>query len=120
MLDLCRKLSMLSHFCCLLQSVYEQFDLGLHCLLIKPFNSQIMRVRTLSTKNEKLPSMQRVYNINSLHAGEFFVVCRYFSKLTFSKKSFRNTVRVSNGLNPDQASALLCMIWVRTVCKGYQ
>ena len=26
----------------------------------------------------------------------------FFSKLTFSKKSFRNTIRVSNGLDPDQ------------------
>ena len=32
-----------------------------------------------------------------------------FSKLTFSKHSFRNTIRVSKGL-----------IWVQTVCKGYQ
>ena len=82
---------MLSHFCCLLQSVYEQFDLGLHCLLIKPFNSQVMRVRTLSTKNEKLPSMQRVYNINSLHAGEFFIFCclQIFFKINFFKKIFQ-------------------------------
>ena len=26
----------------------------------------------------------------------------FFSKLTFLKKSFRNTIRVSNGLDPDQ------------------
>ena len=30
-----------------------------------------------------------------------FVVCGYFSKLTFSKISFRKTLRVSNGLDPD-------------------
>ena len=29
------------------------------------------------------------------------VVCRLFSKLTFSKNAFRNTIRVSNGLDPD-------------------
>ena len=36
--------------------------------------------------------------------GKFhaFVVYRLFSKLFFSKKSFRNTIRVSNGLDPDQ------------------
>ena len=28
----------------------------------------------------------------------------FFSKLTFSKNSFRNTIRVSNSLDPDQAS----------------
>ena len=26
----------------------------------------------------------------------------FFLKLTFSKNSFRNTIRVSNGLDPDQ------------------
>ena len=36
------------------------------------------------------------------HAGyfhAFVVVCCLFSKLTFSKNYFRNTIRVSNGLN---------------------
>ena len=33
----------------------------------------------------------------------FFVVCWFFSKSTFSKNSFRNTYRVSNRLDPDQA-----------------
>ena len=31
----------------------------------------------------------------------FFVVCWGFSKSTFSKNSFRNTIRVSNILDPD-------------------
>ena len=31
-----------------------------------------------------------------------FVVCWYFSKLIFSKTSSRNTIRVSNSLDPDQ------------------
>ena len=38
-----------------------------------------------------------------------------FSKSTFLKNSFRNTIRVSTGLDPDQD-----LIWVQTVCKGYQ
>ena len=33
----------------------------------------------------------------------FFIVCGFFSKLTFPKNSFRNTIRVSNSLDPDQA-----------------
>ena len=33
----------------------------------------------------------------------FFVVCWVFSKSTFSRKSFRNTIRVSNSLDSDQA-----------------
>ena len=35
-----------------------------------------------------------------LHA---FCCLRFFSKSTFSKNSFRNTIRVSNSLDPDQA-----------------
>ena len=42
----------------------------------------------------------------TLHAGKFFMIfCGlqiYFKKLTFSKTSFRNTIRVSNSLDPDQ------------------
>ena len=43
--------------------------------------------------------------INSLHAGQFFMIICFvliFSKSTFSKKYFRNTIRVSNNLDPDQ------------------
>ena len=32
-----------------------------------------------------------------------FVDCRFFSKSTFSKNSFTNTIRVSNSLDPDLA-----------------
>ena len=34
------------------------------------------------------------------------------SKLTFSKNSYRNAIRMSNGLDPDQDQ--------QAVCKGYQ
>ena len=40
---------------------------------------------------------------------------RYFSKSTFLKNSFRNTIKASKSLNPDQARH-----YVQTVCKGYQ
>ena len=40
--------------------------------------------------------------VNALPPGKFcmffFVVCRFFSKSTFSKNSFRNTIGVSNYL----------------------
>ena len=39
----------------------------------------------------------------------------FFSKLTFKQNSFRNTIRVSKGLDPDQD-----WIWVQTVCRDYQ
>ena len=32
----------------------------------------------------------------------------FFSKLTFSKNSFRNTIRVSNNLDPDQDRHYIC------------
>ena len=32
-----------------------------------------------------------------------------FSKLTFSKNSYRNTIRVSNGLGPDQGRCFVCL-----------
>ena len=56
----------------------------------------------------------------------FFVVCGFFFKINFSKKSLRNTIRVSNSLDPDQAERfvgpdiLSGLIWVQTVCKDYQ
>ena len=55
-----------------------------------------------------------------------------FSKSTFSKYSFRNTMRVSNSLDPDQDRhsvgpelgpnrlQILVLIRVQTVCKCYQ
>ena len=44
--------------------------------------------------------------LNDLTTGEFCVLLSrllIFSKLTFSKNSFRNTIRGSNSLDPDQA-----------------
>ena len=43
-----------------------------------------------------------------------------FQNKLFSKYSFRNIIRVSQRLDPDQARQMLGMIWVQTVCKGYQ
>ena len=44
--------------------------------------------------------------INSLHAGSFFMLplasADFFQNKLFQKKSFRNTIRVSNNLDPDQ------------------
>ena len=46
----------------------------------------------------------------------------FFSKSFFSKKkkTFRNTIRVSNSLDPDQARRSVHLIWLQTVFKGYQ
>ena len=63
------------------------------------------------------------YIINSLPPVKFFMLfCRLliFSKSSFSKNSFRNTIRVSNSLVPDQTDVLSGLIWVQTVCICYQ
>ena len=43
-----------------------------------------------------------------MHVGYFFMLlwssAEFFSKLFFQKHSFRNTIRVLNGLDPDQDS----------------
>ena len=45
-------------------------------------------------------------NINYLHAGKCFVLLLssavFFFTINFLKNSFRNTIRVSNGLDPYQ------------------
>ena len=45
--------------------------------------------------------------LNSLPPGKFFpavlLSADFFSKSTFSKNSFRNMIRESNSLDPDQA-----------------
>ena len=47
--------------------------------------------------------------------------CRlFFLNSTFLKNYFRNTIRVSNSLDPDQANKIPGLIWVQMVCKGYQ
>ena len=58
----------------------------------------------------------------SLPIGKFFMLffnflssADYFQNKTFSKNSFRNTIRVSNSLD-----ILSGLIWVQTVCEGYQ
>ena len=49
-----------------------------------------------------------------------FVVCWLFSKLTFSKNSFRNNIRVWDCWVPDQDQHPSVLIWVQTACIDYQ
>ena len=50
----------------------------------------------------------------------FVDVSGFFSKLTLSKNSFRNTIRVSNGLDPDQDRRPVGPHLGRNCkCKGY-
>ena len=50
--------------------------------------------------------MERIRaSFNSLHAGLFFLLllssADFFSEVTFPKNSIRNTIKMSNGLDPD-------------------
>ena len=87
-----------------------------HALLLKCENMFCQIIASTVSLTEELHSP------NSLHAGYFYGFCRLliFSKSTFRKKSFRNTNRVSNSLDPDQARPLSGLIGVQTVCKGHQ
>ena len=57
-----------------------------------------------------------------LHSGYFSCFCfclpLFYSKLTFSKSSFRNTFRVSGSLDPGQDRVLSVLIWIQNVCTG--
>ena len=62
-----------------------------------------------------------VSKINSLQDGKFYLLFYHlqsFKKLTFSKKKFMITIRVSNILDPDKAQLLLGLIFVQTICKS--
>ena len=48
-----------------------------------------------------------------------FVGCIFF-KIKVLKNYFGNTIRVSNGLDPDQDQQNVVLIWIQTVCNGYQ
>ena len=64
-----------------------------------------------------------IFFLNSLHAGKFFrSFCRLqiFSKSPFLKKSFSNTIKVSNDLDPDQNWHFVGYDLVQIDCKGYR
>ena len=48
-------------------------------------------------------SIEYLPYISLIPPNEVIVICRFFSKLTTWKISVRNTIRVSNSLNPDRA-----------------
>ena len=50
------------------------------------------------------------------HAGKFFLLFFHHLWVLFS----RNSTRVSNSLDPDQAQQNICKNWVQTVCNGYK
>ena len=83
------------------------------------FNGRYMRVRRSSNWQSKtifeLTPCSLVY-----FCTLFFIVCSFFFKISFFKKeTFRNTIRRSNGLDPDQ-DVLSVLIWAQTVCKDYK
>ena len=77
------------------------FHLGLHCL------SNVSRLQQVITHHARF--FMYFTPLNVLHScmlGNFFMLlfasADIFSKLTFKKSYFRNTIRVSDDLDPDQ------------------
>ena len=60
-----------------------------------------VRVTSEPVGNQSYRSYSHV-SINFLIFHDFAVVCGLVLKVCFSKNSFRNTIRVSNNLDPDQ------------------
>ena len=59
-------------------------------------------------------------NFHAVFFSFFLSSADFFQKLAFfSKKYFRNIIRVSNGLDPDQDRQLV-LVWDQIVCKRYQ
>ena len=54
-----------------------------------------------------------------LEITAYFYNLLIFSKINFSKSSFRNTISGSNGLDQVYARHLTGLIWVQTDCKDY-
>ena len=44
----------------------------------------------------------------------------FFFRINYFENSFRNIIIVPNSLDSDQTDELSGLIWVQTVCKGYQ
>ena len=54
------------------------------------------------------------------NSERFFVICGFFLELIFKKKkAFRNTIRVSNSLDPDQARQFVFFFFQNLLFKFY-
>ena len=83
----------------------------------------INTVCRLFLPQQTVQTLMRSFNLwhlpsNIIHA--FLSSANFFKINFFSKNSFRNTIRVSNILDPGQARILSGLIWIQTVCKDYQ
>ena len=62
--------------------------------------------------------------VNSLPSGLYFMLflssADFIKNQLFRKNSFRNTTRVSNNLDPDQARHFVGLDLVPNCCKSYQ
>ena len=82
----------------MLDFAYAQLDVSIGCFIHVIFFASQNILRNLFTPNIRISTLCMLGNF------AFFVVLDFcFLKLTFSKISFRNTIRMSNSLDPDQA-----------------
>ena len=58
-----------------------------------------------SLRGEQTVKFKTLFNF--LLAGKISVISSFFQKLAFPKISFRNTIRVSKSLDPDQARCFI-------------
>ena len=69
---------------------------------------------------EREADLTKVCILSCLLGNYFMLFVIFFSSSIFSKNYFRNTVRVSNILDPDKTQHFVWPYLVPTVCKGYQ
>ena len=61
------------------------------------------------------------FGSTTLHADKFCILLSSaIQNLPYSKNSLIGIPLVSNKLEPDQPDVLLGLIWIHSVCKGYQ
>ena len=86
------------------QSV-KQFGSRSEPMLCRSWSGSKLFAKVISRRQNSPGQSEEKHTLSPCMLGNcslFFDVCWQFSKLTFSTKSFRNTIRVSNGLDPDQ------------------
>ena len=86
-----------------LKSWYWVLFVSWKCYLLQKLDTLTFRWAYWVNQNA---GRRQIFFFNPLPTGKIFMLfcCQliFFSKSTFSKNSFRNTIRVSNSLDPDQ------------------
>ena len=104
---------------CLLHSSPRNFPYEIKMDKYRPYPSMISM---FTSDSQHPPRSRRAVHlgVNSMHMlgnfSSFFVVCRYFSKLTFSKKLFQEHYQSVKRFG---SAVLSGLIWVQTVLQRF-